>query len=67
MELMSNSQLQGGLQAIGSDGAMEKEILSIYSVARARAFQAGMWFLVFVSLIGLVMTTGLQRRKLIDT
>lgn len=67
VELMSNSQLQSGLQAIGSDGAMEKEILSIYSVARARAFQAGMWFLVFVSLIGLVMTTGLQRRKLIDT
>jgi len=67
VELMSDSQLQSGLQAISPDGAMESEILSIYSAARTRAFQAGMSFLVFISLIGLVMTTGLRKRKLVDS
>jgi len=52
---------------LAHDEALNSEILSIYSVARTRAFQAGMSFLVFVSMIGLVMTIGLQKRKLVES
>lgn len=67
VELMSDTQLEGELTSTGFDEALNSEILSIYSVARTRAFQAGMSFLVFVSMIGLVMAIGLQKRKLVES
>jgi len=67
--LMSNTQLESGLKTVAPDEALalKPEILSSYSQARTRAFQTGIWFLVFASLLGLVMTTGLPRRKLVET
>lgn len=67
--LMSDSQLENGLKTMASDEALalKPEILSTYSQARTRAFQTGIWFLVFTSLLGLVMTTGLPKRKLVET
>ena len=67
VELMSDTQLEGELTSTGFDEALNSEILSIYSVARTRAYQAGMSFLVFVSMIGLVMAIGLQKRKLVES
>ena len=66
---MSNTQLEIGLKTVHPDEALalKPEILSSYSQARTRAFQTGIWFLVFASLLGLVMTTGLPRRKLVET
>ena len=64
---MSDTQLEGELTSTGFDEALNSEILSIYSVARTRAYQAGMSFLVFVSMIGLVMAIGLQKRKLVES
>ncbi len=66
--LMSNSQLESVLKAVDHpDKVMKSEIQSIYSHARIQAFQTGIFFLVFISLIGLVMTTGLRKRKLVET
>jgi len=67
--LMSNTQLEYGLKTVDPDEALalKPEILSSYSQARTRAFQTGIWFLVFASLLGLVMTTGLPKRKLVET
>ena len=47
--------------------AVTEDVIDIYSVSRTRAFQAGMAFLIFVALVGLIMTTGLSDRKLVET
>lgn len=67
VSLMSNSQMENSLRAISSNETLEQKIVSIYSHARTQAFQAGMFFLVFVSLSGLVLTTWLHKRKLVDS
>lgn len=56
------------LKAVDHPGkVIELEIRSIYSRARIQAFQTGISFLVSISLIELVMTTGLRKRKLVET
>ena len=67
VELVSNSQLMADLEAAGADEAMTEDIIAIYSLSRTRAFQVGMAFLIFVALVGLIMTAGLSDRKLVET
>ena len=65
--LMSDTQLKGELNVIGVSAVEKSEVLSIYALARTQAFQAGMSFLVFIALLGLVMTIRLPKRKLVET
>ncbi len=67
VELVSDSQLMADLEAAGADEAVTEDIIAIYSVSRTRAFQVGMAFLIFVALVGLIMTAGLSDRKLVET
>jgi len=67
VQLMSNSQLESGLDATGVDAALKTEIIATYAQARIQAFRAGMVFLAFVALAGLIMTIGLSDRKLVET
>ena len=64
--LMSNTELENELNNIGASAAVKSEALSIYSLARTQAFQAGLSFLIFISLLGLVKTTMLPKRKLVE-
>jgi len=64
--LMSNEQLTAGLETAGVDEATEAEVLSIYDAARVEAFQAGTAFLVFLALVGMLLTPMLSDRKLVE-
>lgn len=66
IELVSDSQLNSGLEASGVDEATRTEILGIYSISRTDAFKGGIAFLLFVSVAGLIITTGLSNRKLVE-
>jgi MFS family permease len=66
VELMSNEQLTAGLETAGVDEATEAEVLSIYDAARVEAFQAGTAFLVFLALVGMLLTPMLSDRKLVE-
>lgn len=65
VQLMSDSQFEEGLQAAGADAALEEELESIYSLSRTSAFQAGVALLIYAALLGLVVSLGLSKRKLI--
>jgi MFS family permease len=65
VELVSDSQLDEGLEAAGVDEATEAEVLEIYADARTDAFKAGVAFLLFVALVGLILTAGLPDIKLV--
>ncbi|MDH3674132.1 MAG: MFS transporter [Anaerolineae bacterium] len=65
VELVSNTQLAQGLEDAGVDETVEAEVIDIYGVARTQAFKAGIAFLIFVALGGLILTGGLSNRKLV--
>ncbi|GMR05810.1 MAG: MFS transporter [Gammaproteobacteria bacterium] len=65
--LMSDTQLKAELSTLGVNPAVEAEIQSVYSLARTQAFQAGISFLVFIALLGLVKTIRLPKHKLVET
>ncbi|MCA9875282.1 MAG: MFS transporter [Anaerolineales bacterium] len=66
IELVSDSQLESALTAVGVDPAAQQALGETYARERTQAFQAGMMFLVFVALGGFIMTTGLSSRKLVE-
>lgn len=65
VELISNSQLQEGLKAAGVDETVEQEVINIYDLSRTQAFKAGIALLLFLTLVGLILTAGLSNRKLV--
>lgn len=65
VQLVSNSQLNEGLEAAGIDETTQSAILNIYADSRTQAFKAGVAFLLFVALVGLILTPGLSDRKLV--
>ena len=65
VKLMSNSQLQSGLEAAGVGEIVATELNSIYSVVRTDAFKAGVSLLIYGSLLGLVFSLWLSKRKLV--
>lgn len=66
VQLLSNSQAEAALQAAGASQAESDDLLSIYGLARTGAFNAGISLLVFASLLSLVFTLWLPKRKLVE-
>ena len=66
VQLMSNSQFEQGLEEAGADPVMSDELSDIYAVSRTSAFKAGVALLIYAALVGLVVTLGLPKRKLVD-
>lgn len=66
IELVSDTQMQRALDNAGVDDSVQKRVVDVYATSRTQAFQAGMAFLVFLSLAALVLTTGLVHRKLVE-
>lgn len=67
VQLMSDSQIESGLEAAGADQAVSGELQDIYADSRTEAFKAGIALLIYASLLGLVITLGLPKRKLVAT
>jgi MFS family permease len=65
VELVSNSQLEVGLEAAAADESVKAEVIDIYGLSRTQAFKAGIAFLIFLALGGLILTGGLSDRKLV--
>lgn len=65
VQLMSNSQLEAGLAEAGLDDAAVEEVETIYADSRTAAFKAGVGLLIYGSLLGLVITLWLPKRKLV--
>ncbi len=66
VQLMSSSALEQGLADAGVAPEVAEEIEDIYGLSRTQAFKAGVGFLVFASLLGLVVSLWLPKRKLVD-
>ena len=65
VQLMSNSQLESGLEEAGLTAAQSAEVLEIYEDSRTAAFKAGVGLLIYGSVLGLVLTLWLPKRKLV--
>jgi len=65
IQLMSSTQLDTAMEEAGIGEAAQNELLGIYGLARTEAFQAGVALLIFAGLLGLVLTLGLPKRKLV--
>lgn len=65
VQLMSNSQLQSGLEAAGLSEAQIAEINALYQSARTNAFRAGVGLMIYGSLLGLVISLWLPKRRLV--
>ena len=64
IELASDDQLTASLDAAGLEDALRAELVEGYAIERTRAFRAGIAFLVFVALAGLIVSSGLSNRML---
>ena len=64
IELASDDQLTASLDAAGLEDDLRAELVEGYAIERTRAFRAGMAFLVFVALAGLIVSSGLSNRML---
>jgi len=47
------------------DTVVSNELLSIYGYSRTDAFKSGVAFLVFVAIVGLILTSGLPDKRLV--
>jgi hypothetical protein len=65
VQLMSDTQVNAGLVAAGMDATTQAEVKAIYADARTDAFKAGVAFLIFVGIVGLVLTIGLPNKMLV--
>jgi hypothetical protein len=63
---MSSFVLQEGLQEAGVAGDDAQEIQDIYALSCTEAFQARAGLLVYATLLGLVVSLWLPKRKLVD-
>lgn len=66
VQLMSNTQLQTGLQEAGVAEAGVAELNAIYGVSRTSAFKAGVSLLIYAALLALVISLWLPKRKLVE-
>jgi MFS family permease len=66
VQLVSDSQLQQGLNQATVTDELRERITVAYRTERIHAFRGGMVFLIFTALVGLVLTTGLPNRKLVE-
>jgi MFS family permease len=67
VQLMSSSVLESGLEEAGVAADDAQEIGDIYALSRTQAFKSGAGLLVYASLLGLVVSLWLPKRKLVDT
>lgn len=65
VQLVSDKEIEAGLEESHADAAMSQDILTIYDVARTQAFKASASLLVFFALIGLLLSFRLPKRKLV--
>ncbi len=65
VELVSDEVIQEGLARSGVGPDIQQEVLRIYDLARTQAFQAGVSLLAFFSLLALVLSFRLPKRKLV--
>lgn len=65
VQLVSNSQIEAGLDEIGATSEVSDELIDIYAIARTTSFKAGISLLIFGSLLSLVITLWLPKRKLV--
>ena len=63
---MSSTQLQKELEVLGIKEAGLAELDAIYGAARTGAFKAGASLLLFASLLALVISLWLPKRKLVE-
>ncbi len=63
---MSDAQVAEGLEAAGFDQADTDIVLAIYDDARVDAFRTGITFLLFVALAGLILSSGLPNKMLVE-
>jgi fucose permease len=66
VQLMSGTQVTEQLATVGADAAEIDEVLAIYEVSRVNGFRAGVAFLLFIALVGLVLSLGLPNRMLVE-
>ncbi len=66
IDLISDTQLQEGLESAGVSPDGQDAVVETYRVERTNAFKAGIAFLAFLALIGLVISMRLPRGKLVD-
>ena len=66
VQLMSNSALEDGLQEAGVTASEAQEIEDIYALSRTQAFKSGAGLLFYATLLGLVVSLWLPKRKLVD-
>lgn len=67
IQLMSDEQLVGGLEAAGASPAMISEIKTLYGYARTDAFKASVAFLLYAAVLGLVFSLRLPKKKLVKS
>lgn len=65
VELVSSSQLAEAMQDAGASVDQSAVILKAYGEERTQSVKIGVWFLVFLSLLGLIVTRSLPNRKLV--
>jgi hypothetical protein len=63
---MSSSALQSGLEEAGVAADDAQEIENIYALSRTQAFKSGAGLLFYATLLGLVVSLWLPKRKLVD-
>ena len=65
MQLVSDQEIEAGLEKTQLDETISQEILEIYDLARTQAFKAGAALLAFFALLGLVLSFRLPKHKLV--
>jgi MFS family permease len=66
VQLMSDTQLRTGLLEQGVSEAGIAELNAIYATSRTGAFKAGVSLLIYASLLALVISLWLPKRKLVE-
>ena len=65
ISLVSDKEIQTGLEDAGAGAAIETELMNIYHLSRTQAFKAGVSLLTFFALIAMVLSLRLPKRKLV--
>lgn len=67
IQLASDQEINAGLEESGADTAVKEELMNIYHQARTQAFKVGVSLLMFFSIIAIVLSLWLPKRKLVST
>lgn len=65
IQLVSDTQVENALISAGAGQPATDTVITQYSEARVRSFRIGIWFLVFLALLGLIFTLRLPNRKMV--